>query len=367
VNAAPLRPLAERLAGVRLLVRAAGTVWTERSCWAPAIAAATGLSREGVELGFACLEHGVTEDDIRALVATTPETEQVHVVLSANVFTAPLRALAVARAAAALVTVRASPRDPVLTEALVLAAGDPAVRVVSERDVARTEASEVHVYGRDETVAAVKARVRSGVVVRSHGAGLGVAFVSSGADVAGAAAAIAADVVPFDQRGCLSPRVVLVEGDPGRASRLGSALHEELAQWGERVPRGRLFEQERAEATRWIDTLAFAETVWRGDAHAVALSPAGAALVLGPAGRHVLVASCPSRDDLGARIAPLARFIVAIGTDDLSSVRPHAPPHVRLSLLGRMQRPPLDGSVDLRATETVSPAPLPLPPRSGPR
>ena len=45
------------------------------------------------------------------------------------------------------------------------------------------EAGAIHVYGRDETIAAVRAAARPGVVVRGHGAGLGVALVTPAADL----------------------------------------------------------------------------------------------------------------------------------------------------------------------------------------
>jgi Acyl-CoA reductase (LuxC) len=352
------RTAADRVADVRRLLNCARTVYDQRARIAPAIAAATGLTPEGVELGFASLEREASDADLRALVAGAGEAAHVHVVLSANVFVAPLRALALARAAADRVTVRPSPRDPVLAVALLdaaRAAGDSAFVPVDERDVAHVEAEEIHVYGRDATVAAVRARVRPGVVVLAHAAGMGMALVSSGADLHAAARALALDVVAFDQRGCLSPRVAMVLGDEARAERFAEALHAALIAQAAQVPRGRLLDDERIDARRWRDALTFAGRVWAADDSAVALAPAGTPLYVPPAGRHVTVMPAASRDAVVAAIAPLAAHVVAVGTDAPRELGALAPSHARLSALGAMQRPPLDGPVDRRVASLTGP------------
>src|SRR5579884_866613 len=96
----------ERIADVRRLLSAARAVYDGRARLSGELARSTGLTPEGVELGFSCLEREAADDDLRALVAAAGDASDVHVVLSANVFVAPLRALAVARAASARVTVR---------------------------------------------------------------------------------------------------------------------------------------------------------------------------------------------------------------------------------------------------------------------
>ncbi|HLK36717.1 MAG TPA: acyl-CoA reductase [Polyangiaceae bacterium] len=339
-----------RVAAVRRWLEAARSVHRDRARIAEAVAASSGLTAEGVELGFSCLEQDASDEEIVALVEAAGEAERVHVILSANVFVAPLRAIALARAASSRVTVRPSPRDPVLARALVAAACDPAIAIVEEQDVAAIATGEIHVYGRDATITTVRERARAGVTVRGHGAGLGLAIVTRAADVGAAAEGLAADVVPFDQRGCLSPRVALVEGDAARAAAFAGALHERLATWAERVPRGRLDAEERREAVRWRDTMAFAGRVWAAEDHAVGLGGAGEALAVPPAGRHVLVAAVKALAEVSDAIAPIARFVVAVGTDDVRAAGSCAPAPARVSALGRMQRPPLDGPVDRRST-----------------
>ncbi|HEV3190209.1 MAG TPA: acyl-CoA reductase, partial [Polyangiaceae bacterium] len=326
----------------------ANAVYDDRRRLLPAIAAATGLTPEGVEFGFGYLERSASDGDLRTLVDGAGDAARVHVVLSANVFVAPLRALALARAAAPVVTVRPSPRDPILTRELVERAADSSIAIVDERDVAAIEADHVHVYGRDVTIDAVRRRVRPPCIVRAHGTGMGIAFITRGADPETAAKALAPDVVAFDQRGCLSPRIVVVEGDDVYAECVASALHGELDAWAKQVPRGTLFPDERAAARRWFDTLSFAGRVWSGAQDVVALAPTGAPLMLPPPGRHVHVAAFASLQEAAAWLAPAARFVVAVGTDDPTRVVQFVPPQARLSPLGRMQCPPLDGPVDRR-------------------
>ena len=117
----------------------------------------------------------------------------------------------------------------------------------------------------------------------------------------GAAEALAQDVVPFDQRGCLSPRIVLVEGSSDRGVDFAGVLDECLRAWGRRAPRGLLSREERADATRWREALAFAGRVWASDHHVVAFAPPGTPLAVPPSGRHVLVAGARSLDGVAAQ------------------------------------------------------------------
>ncbi len=341
-----MRTLSERAADVRRVVEAGRAVVRGRASLVDEIARTTGLSPEGVALGFAHhVEISATDDDVRALVERAGDAESVHVVLAANVFVAPLRAIAVAVAASERVVVKPSRRAPTFARALVLALDDS--RVVVERDVRFEDVhGEVHVYGRDASIAAVRARVGRDAKVRGHGAGMGVAFVTARAEVDEAARLVADDVVPFDQRGCLSPRVVFVEGESDRARAFSVALDGSLEALAAGVPRGALDDDERAEATRYTETIAYGGDVWRATSHVVGLA---ASVVVPPPGRHVHVVPVSGVDELVERIAPFARYVVAVGSDDPARAAPHAAfARARLSLLGRMQRPPLDGPVDLR-------------------
>jgi len=244
--------------------------------------------------------------------------------------------------------VRPSRREPHFARALIERAGDRGLSLVGDVDTARIFGGEVHVYGRDATIADVRAHVGERIRVRGHGAGMGVALVSESASLEDAASSLAADVVAFDQRGCLSPRIALVVGDAARASRFAEALDAALTLAGVRVPRGVVHDDERAEASRYESTMAFAGRVITRADHIVGVGPVGAPLVIPPPARHVHVAPAASADEARRLLADLAHVIVALGSDDVPLAATVAPPHARLSLLGEMQRPPLDGPVDRR-------------------
>jgi acyl-CoA reductase-like NAD-dependent aldehyde dehydrogenase len=344
------RSAAERIDDVRRLQKAARTVIEKRASLVPAIVESTGLSTEGVELALARhLEIDATDDDLAKLVERAGDVSKIAVVLSANVFVGALRAVALARAASNDVVVRPSRRDPAFARALVEAAvalGDEHVRIVDDLDVAAVDEGEIHVYGRDETIAEMRAKAR--VRVRGHGSGMGIAWISAGADLATAARGLADDVVVFDQRGCLSPRIALVLGDEARASELADALHAELDRLDASIPRGAVPAEERAAAGRYVATMTYACRALVGSQHAIGVAPPGAPLVLPPPYRTVHVAACASIEEAAKLLAPLAKGVVTVGTDAPGSAKVLAPPWARIAALGTMQRPPLDGPVDLR-------------------
>jgi hypothetical protein len=259
----------------------------------------------------------------------------------------------VARAAAPHVVVVPSSREPVFARALVEQAGDPSITLEPEFKVesladASQPSGELHVYGRDETIADIRARAPEHVRVRGHGTGLGLACVTGAWELDASAKAVARDVVVFDQRGCLSPRVVLFFGSHEAAERLCGALDESLASIEKSVPRGRLESEEWAAAARYISTLAYAGRVWRGTSHVVGLAPKGAPLWIPPAGRHLHVVALPGMKEARALVANVAHFVTAVGSDAPSMGNDLVEQPVRVSLLGEMQKPRLDGPVDLR-------------------
>jgi hypothetical protein len=349
-----VRSSSDRIADVRRLLGAARAVLAQPSELVPAIVESTGLSTEGALLALSRhVEVDASDADLTTLVEHAGDATRVTVVLSANVFVGALRAIALARAASDDVVVRPSRRDPAFACALVEAAvalGDTHVRIDDALDVASVEEGEIHVYGRDDTIADVRDKAREGVRVRGHGSGMGVALVTAAADLTRAARGLADDVVVFDQRGCLSPRIALVLGEEARASALAEALHAELDRLAATVPRGAVPAEERAAGGRYVATMTYACRVLVGSQHAIGIAPPGAPLVLPPPYRHVHVAACASVAEAERLLAPFAKAVVSIGSDDLESARAlaRACPWARLSALGSMQRPPLDGPVDGR-------------------
>lgn len=348
-----VRDRAARVEAVRNVILAARALAESRhEGLAQAVATSTGLSLEGVDLVFRKhLELDPSDADLDAFVTRAGEASSVAVILSANVFSAALRAVALARAASEDVVVRTSRRDPVFARALVSvlrARGDRAVRIDEALDPASIHSGEIHVYGRDETIAAVRRATTARV--RGHGSGMGIAWITSRAALDLAAKSLAEDVVAFDQRGCLSPRVAIVVGPESRARTFAEALHAHLDRLDLEIPRGLVGPEDRAEIARYVDTMTFAASVLVSSTHTVGIAAPGMPLVLPPPFRNVHVAHVSSVDAGRAVLAPFARGIVTLGSDDRGEASSVAPSWARLSALGSMQRPPLDGPVDFRTT-----------------
>lgn len=324
------------------------------------------LSEPGVDLALReHLELDPSPSERAALIEAAGDAEYVHVLLSANVFVGALRALALAVAAAPRVTVRMSRRESVFARELLRAVEDPdfgePVRYAEtpwlepDLDEARCE---VHLYGHDATLAQVAATLPAGIRVRAHGAGMGIAVVGGTAELGDAAEAIAASVIPFDQRGCLSPRVVLIEGGHERASSLAHQLASSLARGAQRVPIGTLSPEERAETTRYRDTCRMVGDLFEAGGGCVGLT--SETFWVPPVGRNLHVVSCdPSR--AAVLLSPLRRVVAAVGIagsehDALPAAVLEVLPRARVSAADRMQKPPLDGPVDRRTPDPRTPA-----------
>lgn len=314
-----------------------------------ALCAHSGLSRAGVELALReHLEHDLAE--AQRSLRSLPHTDETTVILAANVFVAAFRALVVAAISADRVYVRSSRREPVFAAALVHCArerGASWLELDPRRELTQMRGA-VHVYGRDETVQAVRAAIPPGVTLYAHGPGFSAVWIAAGdpLDVA----AVARDVIPFDQRGCLSPRLVCVEGLE-RATQFAAALHDELAEAERRVPRGRLDDAERIEWARYVATWTMAaDAVHEADAHVVVLATADAPAAIAPIGRAMHVVAVPDAKVAGALLQRVAPQLVAVASAGELPVRL---PHVRRAALGRLQRPPMDGPVDLRVIATA--------------
>ena len=320
------------------------------------LVAATGLSAAGVSLALSQhLETDPSEADLRALLAAFEPAEACHVVLSANVCTAPLRALACALAVAPRVSLKPSRRDPVMAELLVEALrDDECCEVTLVKRLAAAAGEVVHAYGSDDSMQALRQGMADGVHFVGHGTGFGVAVVAGGELVA-AAEQLARDVVPFDGRGCLSPRLVLVAGAgpmsaAARAGAFAQRLHQALTRAGASVPAGPLTPDERAARAHYGQLMAAIGHCYRGRYHMVACDEAPAAIALPPPGRALLVVAC-RLEQAAVLLAPWRRYVTALGADGDSALRDVVVgccPGARQSKLGWMQRPPLDGPVDRR-------------------
>jgi hypothetical protein len=333
---------AERRQRVETLIGAAARVDTP--ALRERLAHVTGLHPRGVGLALEeHLETSASDEEIGALLGRAGQAPRVQVVLSANVFTAGLRALCLAAAAAPVVQVRCSRREDVFVPALLAEAG---LDIGLVEEIAPAAGDEVHLYGSDGAIRSICGRLPEGVRVRAHGTGMGVALVGGGGGDE-QARAVARDIVVFDQQGCLSPRLALVRGQ-GRAFAQAVARH--LEQLAEQVPAGQL---DAAGQARFRDTASVAGECF--DA-----GPGWVALLqrpwVPPAGRNLVVVEY---DLTAAPLEPLARHVAALGVHDPDGV--FGPilrqcPGARVSALGRMQKPLLDGPVDLRHPGWETPA-----------
>lgn len=315
------------------------------------LAANSGLTLAGVDFAIErCLETDPSEAELAALCASVRPTRHSHVLLSANVFVGAHRAIALALAASSHVSVRASRRDPDMARFLYEASAH-AFELVDELTPAPGE--QVFAFGSNETLTTLSATWPAGVHANLHGSGFGlIALQAPLADQTALAHAIAEDLVPFDQRGCLSPRVVLFEGQEAAALALAEAVRAALDIWEACVPRGELSRAEQSEAVRCRETLRYAGHWLSAKRGGVGVLQANSALTLSPVGRHLLVLPVT---DAAALIAPVAHHVTtyaAYGTGEFVSAIGRQLPLARRAELGALQRPAFDGPVDRRGSVT---------------
>lgn len=315
-------------------------------------AESTGLSPSGVELALAhCLELSPGEVELAALIERVPRAARAHVILPAQVFVAVQRALALALASAPEVYVKPSRRDSTLIGALAERAGG-LFQCVERLDVRAGD--HVWAYGSDVTLEALRRELPRGAVLHAHGSGFGVAVCGAAAG-AEQAAAIALDSACFDQRGCLSPRLVLVGGGVPAAQAFAQALCGALERLGAELPRGQLTADERADEAWYRQCVScFAPLLDSGQGtvsvrvwHAESELASSVALQLPPAGRHLQVLPVTQIEPALRSLSP---WLTSVSCDDaaLRSRLEALLPRARVCALGRMQAPPLDGPVDRR-------------------
>jgi len=303
----------------------------------------TGLSAENVELALTeCLETAPSRAELDALIASVPVAPRAHVVLPANVFIAAHRALALALASAPHVFVRPSRREPHF--AALLAAAAPNLFSLTPQ-IQPESGDHVWAYGGDTSLDAIRASLPPDVHLHAHGPGYGVAVIDASQITAETATALAADIVPFDQRGCLSPRAAIVEGTLADARRFADLVARALADAGERIPRGRLDAAELADARAWQDAHTYSGSVIAAGPGAVSVAenrwePA-------PIGRNLLVMSS---DALIVALQARGADITAIGvtTAEHRQRLERFFPYARIARVGTLQRPAFDGPVDRR-------------------
>ena len=226
------------------------------------------------------------------------------------------------------------------------------IRVGRSED-ALAEADAVVVYGTDETVAALRARVRSDRIFVGYGHKLSVGAVGADVELAQSARTAALDLALYDGRGCLSPAYFLVdETSAGRSRAFAEALAGELGSLATTLPLGQLSHAEQVALRERRAACAMAEQnqVWLsagGVEWGVWLVPEDARPAPG-ALRHVPVVPVQGREGLARWCAALAPHLSSLGvvgwggSEGALTDIALAGGGSRVCALGRMQLPELD-------------------------
>jgi hypothetical protein len=210
------------------------------------------------------------------------------------------------------------------------------------------------VYGGDATIAAWVGSHTIGFGSRVSGA-LVAREATSGTGANEAASAIARDVTLFEQRGCLSPHHVFVEGGDGTASHdFAARIADALDALSSRLTPARLNAGAAAairrtrETARWRKLGGAKIDLWEG-AHLAwtVIHDPRAQFQLSPQYRTIQVSQFADLADLSARLAPVAGRIEAFAIADPAARLEPTLVHLRsigaswLCAPGMMQSPPL--------------------------
>lgn len=317
--------------------------WAERLRSVDAARLDTGLSPEGAREALTAALDALSDEALAEAEALglRPYPEAV-VIPASTVFTAALEWCAALLLRGGRVAVRPPRARAGLLHAMVEEArhlGLP-LRLAADADVERADL--VVAMGRDETLAAIRRRVRPGARFVGHGSAWSLAWATR--DLR----ALASDLALHDGRGCLSPALVL-SPLPDAAEQLAEALRVAQQRW----PVGAV---DPAEAAAIRGRRALARVLGRAidvDGGAVHVLPPERAVPASLPRAPVLV---PVRD-LDEALAVARRWpgLQAAGTDDPSSDAAWRALGARVCALGHMQRPPLlrrHGGVDWVSEQT---------------
>lgn len=286
-------------------------------------------------------------------------------VLAGNVFSAALAAIALPLLAKSPVLAKASSREDVFPRlfAAALREADPDVAASLEIVAFRggderlegalfSQADVVLVYGSDSTLADVRARLPATTSFVAHGHGLGAIFVpASVRDVGSIVDAIAIDVAAYDQRGCLSPHVILCEHGVDTRGLAGALAERGLAKLARSLPRGPLPVEAGAAQLQWRAVGATRGEMFEGDGYAVTHEGSNA-IRLSPGYRNVSIVDVESTAELFTRLAPFGVHLKALGiagsAGDRKRVREGLPPPLapRITPVGAMQTPRFSSHAD---------------------
>jgi hypothetical protein len=213
------------------------------------------------------------------------------------------------------------------------------------------------VFGEDATIEQIRGRAPHAHTT-GYGESYSIGYVHADADVGQAAAATAADVCLFDQRGCMSPQTIYVAGDTGKALLFTRALAGEIRAKAGQLPRAAFEPDEGAQVADFVRRLGLTavrplphglDTLVQGPLRegvpefAVALEPFGQPTCAG-FGRIVVVKHAPNARDVATQLKHFGRPVETIGLAPQTPERDRSAFTLsgarRLCELGEMQRPP---------------------------
>jgi len=285
-------------------------------------------------------------------------------VLAGNVFSAAARPLLLPLLCGTAVLAKAASADDSFPRWLWRALVEADARVGAACTVAtfaheRTEleaallerAELVSVYGSDETLAALRARLPATARLLAHGHGLGALVVmrSALATADGArelAGRVALDIAAYDQRGCLSPHFALVErGGALDAGAFAELLAEALAAIETSLPRAALPAAAAAAQLQWRGVAAAIGELHTTQTAAVSYE-ARHPLRPSPGYRNLSVHECADLADVHTRLAALGPHLKALAIAAPRVPRALAALAPYLCEPGAMQTPPLHVALD---------------------
>lgn len=377
-------PLARRCKAIaeaaRGLSRGAGG---EAKALRQALQASTGLSAPMIEWGLSSTLATLDEAGLRALAQDVVDgggdggsggapPSLVAVVLSGNVFTAPLRAMLLPLLVGAPVVCKASSDDDVLARAFAdaLRQADAELGAAAQvlsfgRDdgealrALTAHAGVVSAYGDDASLDAIAEALPGGARLLRHGHGLGAVYVPwqalvSTREALSVARRVALDVAAYDQRGCLSPHFVLVQsGGAVDAESFAEALSKHaLVEVEAILPRGALSQAALAEQMQWRGVAAARGTLLEGRAHGVSCEDRQA-LRPSPGYRNIGVYACHDAAHFAEKLSDCGEQLKAVAVaggpeerEAMTEALREEELSPRVCRVGSIQTPPLDAPAD---------------------
>jgi hypothetical protein len=212
--------------------------------------------------------------------------------------------------------------------------------------------------GSDLSVEDARTRCRSRFIGHGHKVSFAVVareVLANGIAACAAADALAMDVSLWDQRGCLSPQICVIESDFESGCRFGKTVARALERVAGNLPPGEVSFNEAAAVRRFRDD---AEWSHLGGNRTVVFASEGSigwTVVVEqavefrptPLCRSLRVLPVNSVDELPRILAPATRFLECAGLEasesrrgEIAAILARAGVH-RVCALGRMQKPPL--------------------------